>query len=77
MTYLHATSTFRTSLPRGRQENRDRVGTLISFFEPLLVWEARLRQRRQLAEMDDHLLQDAGIARADALQEAQKPFWRA
>jgi uncharacterized protein YjiS (DUF1127 family) len=31
--------------------------------------------RRQLAEMDDRMLSDIGISRADAWAEASRPFW--
>lgn len=34
------------------------------------------RQRRQLAQLPDYLLKDIGITRADALKEAEKPFWQ-
>lgn len=41
------------------------------------LWIERHRQRRALAGLDDHLLKDIGIGRADAWQESRKPFWRA
>jgi uncharacterized protein YjiS (DUF1127 family) len=34
------------------------------------------RQRKMLAEMTDTQLKDLGISRAEALQEAGKPFWK-
>jgi uncharacterized protein YjiS (DUF1127 family) len=40
-----------------------------------LRWIDRGRQRRQLAELSDHMLRDIGITRADAWAEADKPFW--
>ena len=33
------------------------------------------RSRRQLAELDERLLRDIGLARATARFEASKPFW--
>ncbi|MES9843784.1 MAG: DUF1127 domain-containing protein [Candidatus Sedimenticola sp. PURPLELP] len=39
------------------------------------LWQ-RQRQRRRLLEMEDHLLKDIGISRADALNEGEKPCWR-
>jgi uncharacterized protein YjiS (DUF1127 family) len=39
--------------------------------------QQRRRERRQLAELDERLLRDIGVERADALREARKPFWRA
>lgn len=50
---------------------------------PARPWRARLRRwylnwrtRRQLASLDSHLLKDIGVTRAEALEEARKPFWR-
>lgn len=40
-------------------------------------WWQRARERRRLRELEDHLLRDLGLTRADALREAAKPFWRA
>lgn len=45
--------------------------------EILTLWRNRARQRRSLARLDDRLLRDAGISRADALREVHKPFWEA
>ncbi|SEG07582.1 DUF1127 domain-containing protein [Marinobacterium lutimaris] len=39
-------------------------------------WHARARQRRQLAQLPAEMLKDIGVSRADALNEASKPFWR-
>jgi len=41
------------------------------------VW-ARQRQRRALRDLadDPHLLNDLGLSRQQALEEADKPFWR-
>ena len=35
------------------------------------------RQRRKLAALDDAALDDIGITRIEALQEAARPFWDA
>ena len=35
------------------------------------------RQRRALLRLDDAMLKDLGLSRVDALQEGNKPFWRA
>ena len=42
----------------------------------LLVWQDRARQRHLLRRLDDRLLQDMGLSRADVEHEAVKPFWR-
>ncbi len=41
----------------------------------VLTWEMRARSRKSLAKLDDHLLRDIGVGRADAEVEWQKPFW--
>jgi uncharacterized protein YjiS (DUF1127 family) len=41
----------------------------------VLTWAERGRQRRQLAELNDHMLRDIGLTRADAWAEVDKPFW--
>ena len=41
------------------------------------VGHAGPRQRRQLLQLDDVMLRDLGVTRADASGEAGKPFWRA
>ncbi|MBT5898065.1 MAG: DUF1127 domain-containing protein [Rhodospirillaceae bacterium] len=42
----------------------------------VVVWRNRARQRRRLAALDDHLLDDLGLSRADVAAECAKPFWR-
>ncbi|HEX6143259.1 MAG TPA: DUF1127 domain-containing protein [Geminicoccaceae bacterium] len=39
-------------------------------------WSARIRERRDLARLDDHLLDDIGASRAWRDAEIGKPFWR-
>ena len=40
------------------------------------LWQARGRQRRALAKLDESLLRDIGRTRADVVCESTKPFWR-
>ena len=47
-----------------------------AILETLLVWQERDQQRRHLAALDDRLLRDMGMSRADAAREAAIPFWR-
>lgn len=42
----------------------------------LLLWQERSDERLRLREMDDHMLKDLGISRAQAYRESEKPFWR-
>jgi uncharacterized protein YjiS (DUF1127 family) len=39
-------------------------------------WTERARQRHALAALDDRLLKDIGISRADVMRESVKPFWQ-
>jgi uncharacterized protein YjiS (DUF1127 family) len=41
-----------------------------------LLWAERARQRRQLAELDDYMLRDIGLSRADVTAERSKSFWQ-
>jgi uncharacterized protein YjiS (DUF1127 family) len=40
------------------------------------VWAERAAERRHLSELDDHLLNDIGLNRADVETISTKPFWR-
>lgn len=41
----------------------------------LFEWQERAAQRRALLALDDRLLKDVGLTRADVEQEIRKPFW--
>ena len=45
--------------------------------ETLVAWQTRSEVRHAMGALDDRLLSDMGITRADALREAAKPFWKA
>jgi len=44
--------------------------------EAPFVWAERAAERRHLAELDDHLLRDIGLNRAELDAASTKPFWR-
>lgn len=48
----------------------------LRLFTALLLWQQRARTRRQLAQLDERLLADAGISAAERNVELAKPFWR-
>lgn len=53
------------------------VAVLDRIFETPFTWAERSAERRHLAELDDHLLRDIGLNRADVETISTKPFWRA
>ncbi len=50
--------------------------TLARMVDTLALWHERDRQRRVLLTLDDRLLSDIGVTRAEAEGEAARPFWR-
>ena len=44
--------------------------------ETLTWWYQRHRQRTALADLDDRLLNDIGLTRADVAREVRKSFWQ-
>jgi len=46
------------------------------FFATLREWRRRVRERQQLAALDERMLQDIGLTRGDAEFLMNKPFWR-
>jgi len=40
-----------------------------------MVWQQHAYDRRQLLELEDWQLSDAGLTRAEAIHEAAKPIW--
>lgn len=50
---------------------------LLTITDTLYVWQKRLADRQNLRAMDDHMLADIGLDRADISREIAKPFWQA
>ena len=46
------------------------------FVTALREWRRRGRERAELAQLDDRMLKDIGLTRADAEFLSNKPFWR-
>ena len=57
--------------PGGVARNWIQNGVVIAFGG----WD-RARQRHHLLQLDDRLLKDVGLTRADVEREAAKPFWK-
>ena len=41
----------------------------------LYAWQERASTRHRLMTLDDRMLKDIGLSRADAEREGRKPFW--
>lgn len=48
---------------------------LVERIDLIMTWIERTQQRRALARLDDRLLADIGLSRAQAEQEGCKPGW--
>jgi uncharacterized protein YjiS (DUF1127 family) len=55
----------------------DLVPVLDRMIEAPVAWLERMRERRQLAGLNDDMLKDIGVSRADVEHVVEKPFWRA
>ena len=44
--------------------------------QALSAWRQRLRDRHDLARLDNHLLRDIGLSHGHREREVNKPFWR-
>jgi len=56
---------------------RPRVGDPVKqLIATISRWQQRYELRRHLLEMDQRLLEDIGLSRAEARLEAAKPFWK-
>ena len=52
------------------------AATLALYIAAVIVsWSERRRSRIALKHLDDHLLRDIGLSRAEADEEARRPFW--
>ena len=54
---------------------RAQPSLLAALLERVALWMEVRRQRRQLASLNDAMLRDIGISRADAEGEYQRHFW--
>ena len=71
---------FETPVAAFRGKHAGHAGSFLRVLDAAVdkvyLWQERAAQRTHLAGLDDHLLKDLGISRAEVLREAAKPFWR-
>ena len=71
------TMTMTSTQPLRRASGLSRAaGAISGAIETLLVWCERRRERRDLASLNDQILRDVGLTRADIEREYRKPFWQ-
>lgn len=64
-----------SAIGAGRRQQRSTDSGLRRVAAALRVWILRRRTRKQLGDLDPHLLEDIGITQAQARTEANRPFW--
>jgi uncharacterized protein YjiS (DUF1127 family) len=72
MTTLHRTA----ESPFVCAQNRQAAGWLALSVDTIRCWAHRIRVRDALAELDEHMLKDIGLTRADIEVERSKYFWQ-
>lgn len=61
---------------RPRSQRDQMAGIAARMMVTVREWRRRSRGRAELASLDDRMLADIGITRAEAWYQAGKPFWR-
>ncbi|MEO0429258.1 MAG: DUF1127 domain-containing protein [Pseudomonadota bacterium] len=69
-------SVFSATISQDLARSPRHLGRLRRVVELFLVFQDRIRMRRRLAALPPHLLEDIGVSRDEALDEASKPFWQ-
>ena len=64
------------SIPSAFFRTSPRRFSLLRFVGLFAFWCDRSAQRLHLAQLDDRMLRDIGVSRADAYGESQKWFWQ-
>lgn len=72
MTTMELGKTARAAAPAARSLS----SRIVSVVQLMFAWQERWEQRERLGGLDEHMLSDIGLSRADAARESGKPFWR-
>jgi uncharacterized protein YjiS (DUF1127 family) len=70
------TSRTAETLERGLAASMTAGGFVSRTIEVILYWRDLARGRRHLAALNDEMLRDIGLTRADVEREYRKPFWQ-
>ena len=73
---LLASETLRRLSFPGSAPHADQPQSTPSWSRMRAAWR-RHRSRRQITQLDAHMLKDIGVSFSEAEAEANKPFWRA
>jgi uncharacterized protein YjiS (DUF1127 family) len=87
MRIVHMPTTTHWSVPPRRKVRTEVLPRLLALLRLLAQacgraggvvreWHRRSRDRAKLAMLDDRMLRDIGVSRADVWYECNKPFWR-
>lgn len=81
MAHLQCIDTFRPkTASKGSAQRRESVGGLArdhrAIAEQVAEWCKRIGYRRSLKVLPDRMLASLGLTRAEAADEAAKPFWQ-
>jgi uncharacterized protein YjiS (DUF1127 family) len=73
----HLAATLADAAPRSLDASSSALRLFARIRATLALWRHRMRQRDELAGLNDHMLRDIGLTRGDVVWEVAKPFWRA
>ncbi|UZE96580.1 DUF1127 domain-containing protein [Alkalimarinus alittae] len=76
MTSIVRFGRYHVVLLKSERDSPSLLDRLRALIKKLIEYRQNAYQRRQLAQLPDYLLKDIGVTRADALKEAEKPFWK-
>lgn len=68
-----ATNRETTTHRRAARPRRGAVSVVARLFQ---TWRTRVKARRALARLDDHMLRDIGLDRLTANREVSRRFWQ-
>jgi uncharacterized protein YjiS (DUF1127 family) len=65
---------FESAMRRSDEESAE-PGVVSRLWKGMTTWRNRSVMRQHLLNMNDHMLQDLGLTRSDAMREANKHVW--